>query len=244
VARYAKVPYFYGMTKAALNLGMAALGADLQSRGVVVAVISPGQVDTEMLSSFAGEYQAKVSPITAADSPTAPAGAPKTMADVLAASKPSDWRPLDPENTLYMELASGRVVQGIELLSSLPRGGGPLGFYEHPSERVPIRSVRVAADIPEAQRSRLEVLRTDTRTFTALIESRRNRGEEWYQVQAGRIDVCNIPLPVRSTSAVHEAHCYGPHRRLYGVLACCVSGCERASCCALAFFVWHRAIRA
>ncbi len=34
----------------------------------------------------------------------------KTMADVLAASRPGDWRTLDPENTLYLELASGRVV--------------------------------------------------------------------------------------------------------------------------------------
>src|ERR1700754_2780785 len=35
----------------------------------------------------------------------------KTMADVLAASKPSDWRTLDPDNTLYLDLASGgRVV--------------------------------------------------------------------------------------------------------------------------------------
>src|SRR6266567_2536596 len=33
-----------------------------------------------------------------------------TLADVLAASKPGDWRPLDPENTLYVEFASGRVV--------------------------------------------------------------------------------------------------------------------------------------
>src|SRR5947207_5664955 len=32
------------------------------------------------------------------------------MAQVLEKSKPSDWRPLDPENTLYLELASGRVV--------------------------------------------------------------------------------------------------------------------------------------
>jgi peptidylprolyl isomerase len=32
------------------------------------------------------------------------------MADVLAASKPGDWRALDPENTLYMDLAAGRVV--------------------------------------------------------------------------------------------------------------------------------------
>jgi hypothetical protein len=32
------------------------------------------------------------------------------MAEVLAASQPSDWRALDPENTLYLELATGRVV--------------------------------------------------------------------------------------------------------------------------------------
>jgi hypothetical protein len=39
-----------------------------------------------------------------------PVAKPQTMADILAASKPSDWRPLDPENTLYLELTSGRVV--------------------------------------------------------------------------------------------------------------------------------------
>src|SRR5690242_8904781 len=40
---------------------------------------------------------------------TSPAHGP-TMASVLANSKPSDWRTPDPENTLYMELPSGRVV--------------------------------------------------------------------------------------------------------------------------------------
>jgi len=34
----------------------------------------------------------------------------RTMADVLAAAAPADWRPLDPENTLYVELEAGRVV--------------------------------------------------------------------------------------------------------------------------------------
>jgi cyclophilin family peptidyl-prolyl cis-trans isomerase len=33
-----------------------------------------------------------------------------SVGDVLKASKPGDWRPLDPDNTLYLELASGRVV--------------------------------------------------------------------------------------------------------------------------------------
>lgn len=92
----------------------------------------------------------------------------------------------------------GRVVQGMELLSSLPRGTGPLGFYEKPEQRVPIRSIRVAADLPVAQRTPLEILRTDTATFAAYVESRRNRREQWFKVPAGRIDVCNIPIPVRT----------------------------------------------
>jgi peptidylprolyl isomerase len=92
----------------------------------------------------------------------------------------------------------GRVVQGMELLSSLPRGAGPMGFHESPAQYVPIVSVRVAADVPAAERSRLEVLRTDTATFTALIESRRNRRDEWYKVPAGYIDLCNVPIPARA----------------------------------------------
>lgn len=91
----------------------------------------------------------------------------------------------------------GRVVQGMEWLTSLPRGTGPLGFYEKPEQRLAIRSVRLAADVPEAERVRLEVLRTDTPTFTALVESRRNRSDEWYKRPAGHIELCNVPLPVR-----------------------------------------------
>jgi peptidylprolyl isomerase len=91
----------------------------------------------------------------------------------------------------------GRVVQGMELLSTMPRGKGTMGFYQKPEERTPITQVRLAADVPEAQRTQLEVLRTDTQTFTDLVESRRNRQDEWYKVPAGHIDVCNVPLPVR-----------------------------------------------
>jgi peptidylprolyl isomerase len=95
----------------------------------------------------------------------------------------------------------GRVVQGMELLSSLPRGTGALGFYESRTERVPLKSVRVAADVPEAQRTSLEIMRTDTQSFTDLIEARRNRRDPWYKVPAGRIDICNVPLPVRAAPA-------------------------------------------
>jgi len=101
-------------------------------------------------------------------------------------------RQLDRNVTLV-----GRVVSGMEQLATLKRGTGNMGFYEKPAERTPIQSIRLAADVPEAQRSQLEVLRTDTATFSDLVEIRRNRREEWYKVPAGRIDVCNVPLPTR-----------------------------------------------
>lgn len=92
---------------------------------------------------------------------------------------------------------AGRVVQGMEKLSILPRGTGPLGFYEKPEQHVPITSIRLAADVPEAERSKLEVLRTDTPTWDALVASRRNRKDDWYQVPAGYVELCNVPIPVR-----------------------------------------------
>nr|WP_298716860.1 peptidylprolyl isomerase [uncultured Steroidobacter sp.] len=91
----------------------------------------------------------------------------------------------------------GRVLQGMDLLSTLPRGRGAMGFYEKPEERTPIARIRLAADVPESERARLEVLKTDTQTFADLVESRRNRQDDWYKVPAGHIDVCNVPLPIR-----------------------------------------------
>ena len=104
-------------------------------------------------------------------------------------------RQLDRNVTLV-----GRVVVGMEQLSTLRRGAGALGFYEKPEERTVVRSLRLAADVPEAERSHLEVMRTDTHTFADLVETRRNRRDEWYKVPAGRIDVCNVPLVARPRS--------------------------------------------
>jgi peptidylprolyl isomerase len=95
----------------------------------------------------------------------------------------------------------GRIIKGAELLSSLPRGTGDLGFYTKTETSAPIRAVRVAADVPPAERSNLEILRTDTPLFAALVESRRNRPETWFKVQAGHIELCNVPLPVRERAA-------------------------------------------
>jgi peptidylprolyl isomerase len=101
-------------------------------------------------------------------------------------------RHLDRNVTLF-----GRVLSGMERLTSLPRGSAPLGFYEKPEQRVPIQRIRVAADVPAAERTELEILRTDTPTFESLVESRRNRREEWFIRPAGHIEICNVPLVVR-----------------------------------------------
>ena len=92
----------------------------------------------------------------------------------------------------------GRVVLGMEKLSVLPRGTGPLGFYEKPEQRVAIKAIRLAADVLEAERTPLQVLRTDTALFDALVEARRNRRDDWYKLPAGHIDLCNVPLPTRA----------------------------------------------
>ncbi|HEU5137600.1 MAG TPA: peptidylprolyl isomerase [Steroidobacteraceae bacterium] len=95
----------------------------------------------------------------------------------------------------------GRVLRGMEVLTSLPRGTGAMGFYEKPEQRVPIKSIRAAVEVPESERTNLEILRTDTPLFAKYVEARRNRREEWFTTPAGRIDVCNVPIPVRDVPA-------------------------------------------
>jgi peptidylprolyl isomerase len=91
----------------------------------------------------------------------------------------------------------GRVLKGVELLSSLPRGSGEMGFYAGAERPIPIVSVRVAADLPAAERTPIEVLRTDSPTFHAVLDQRRNRREAWFKYNPARIELCNVPLPVR-----------------------------------------------
>jgi peptidylprolyl isomerase len=92
---------------------------------------------------------------------------------------------------------AGRALQGMELLAALPRGGEAMGFYGDASQRVPIRRMRFAEDVPPAERVQIEVLRTDSASFTEAVEARRNRRDEWYLRPAGRIDLCSVPIPVR-----------------------------------------------
>jgi peptidylprolyl isomerase len=92
----------------------------------------------------------------------------------------------------------GRVVRGMQFLSTLPRGTAASGFYAQRGEHTVIGSIRVAADVPAEEREPLEALRTDSKRFADQTEGRRNRKDEWYKVPAGHIDLCNVPLPVRT----------------------------------------------
>ena len=91
----------------------------------------------------------------------------------------------------------GRVIEGIEYLSSLPRGSGPLGFYEDPARRVPITSIRLASDLPAGERPRFEYLDTESPAFARYADARANRRDPFFIVPAGGADICNIPVPVR-----------------------------------------------
>lgn len=91
----------------------------------------------------------------------------------------------------------GRVIEGIGLLSSRPRGTGPLGFYEDPKQNVPIARARLAADMPAAERPHYQVMRTDSPAFAAYVTGRANRGGSFFNRPAGGVDLCNAPVPVR-----------------------------------------------
>ncbi len=89
----------------------------------------------------------------------------------------------------------GRVIEGIEHLSSLPRGTGALGFYENEAERTPIVSVRIGADAGDMPA--FEYLSTESDSFAAFADARANRRDPFFNVPAGGADICNIPVPVR-----------------------------------------------
>ncbi|THD07228.1 peptidylprolyl isomerase [Rhodanobacter lindaniclasticus] len=92
---------------------------------------------------------------------------------------------------------AGRVLQGMPLLSALPRGAGPMGFYDKPAQRTPIESVRLASELPPAQRPAVQVLRTDSATFAALLDAQRHRHDAFYKVSSGKVGLCSVDIPVR-----------------------------------------------
>jgi peptidylprolyl isomerase len=91
----------------------------------------------------------------------------------------------------------GRVVDGIDRLSSLPRGTEALGFYKDKAQFVPISRIRLASDMPAADRPLYEYMDTSSPTFAHYLHVRANRHDDFYIRPAGGVDLCNVQVPVR-----------------------------------------------
>jgi cyclophilin family peptidyl-prolyl cis-trans isomerase len=89
----------------------------------------------------------------------------------------------------------GRIIEGMEHMSSLPRGTGALGFYETPEERTVILSVRLGGQVTGLPA--YEYLNTESLSFAKYADARANRRDPFFITPAGGADICNIPVPVR-----------------------------------------------
>jgi peptidylprolyl isomerase len=91
----------------------------------------------------------------------------------------------------------GRVIDGIDKLSSLPRGTEALGFYKDKAQNVPIANIRLASEIPAGERPAYEYMDTMSASFAAYLRVRANRKDDFYIRPAGGVDLCNVQVPVR-----------------------------------------------
>ena len=99
----------------------------------------------------------------------------------------------------------GRVLDGFDKMTALPRGTGTLGFYEKPEQRVAIRRVTLAADMPAGARPAYEWLRPETASFAKWLHLRANRHDDFFERPAGAVDLCNAMPPVRAVKPAHSA---------------------------------------
>jgi peptidylprolyl isomerase len=93
----------------------------------------------------------------------------------------------------------GRVVDGIDKFSTLPRGTEALGFYKDKAQYVPIASIRIASDMPAAERPSYQYMDTASAAFAQYLHLRANRHDDFYIRPAGGVDLCNVQVPVRKT---------------------------------------------
>jgi len=73
-------------------------------------------------------------------------------------------------------------------------------MYVSEAERVPIVSIRMASELPAAERPRYEYLATESDSFARYADARANRRDGFFIRPAGGADICNVPTPVRRTT--------------------------------------------
>ena len=96
--------------------------------------------------------------------------------------------------------AFGRVIDGMQYLQKLERGDPKIenGVIQDTKKRDPIVRMRLATDIPEKNRPKYQVMRTDSASFAKEKELRKNPAPEFYvRTPPPMLDICNMPVPVR-----------------------------------------------
>ncbi len=95
----------------------------------------------------------------------------------------------------------GRVIDGMERFSALPRGTEALGFYKERSQDVPIERAVLASELAPAERPTFQYMDTASASFGAYVRARANRKDDFFIRPAGGVDLCNAPVPVRRKPA-------------------------------------------
>ena len=93
----------------------------------------------------------------------------------------------------------GRIIEGMQYLSGLPRSDAAMGVYASEGERLPIVAVRLASDLPAAERPRFEYRAADNPRFAAMVASREHPKPP--TVGLGGASVCDVPLATRKAVA-------------------------------------------
>jgi len=91
---------------------------------------------------------------------------------------------------------AGRIVEGMQYLSALPRSGAEMGFYATAAERTGIARVRLASDLPAAERPRFQYRAADNPRFAAAIRRREHPDAPTVAIGAS---VCDVLPAVRRT---------------------------------------------
>ncbi len=100
-------------------------------------------------------------------------------------------RYLDRNTTVF-----GRVLLGMEHIQALKRSQNIQGTVDLTGKNK-IISIKLGSEVSKDVFIPLEALKTDSQSFKALIESRKNRRNKWFVYQHNYIDACSVPLPVR-----------------------------------------------
>lgn len=104
-------------------------------------------------------------------------------------------RYLDRNLTIF-----GRVVDGMEHVQALERGDRAIenGVIQAPRTGDEIIRMRIAADLPEAERPRYLVMRGDSSAFEDAKREKRVRDDPFfYRKPPEVLDICSFEVPVR-----------------------------------------------